>query len=69
MPEISDQDYSCLASIMPCLMLKAVIEDISFTLFLFSSLISNSHAAATDANYGQMEPQFFVGRPVMLGNM
>ena len=65
MPKINYQNQPCFVPIVPGLMVKTVIEDISFSCHLLASFIVNSHSAATDSHQRKMEPEFFVGWTVM----
>lgn len=69
MPKVSNQHYSGLVPLMPCLVLETIIKNIRLSLLLHPSLISNPHAAILDSSKGQMEPQFFIGGSVVFHDM
>lgn len=69
MPEIDNKNQPRLLALMPSLMLKRIIKNISLPFLLLPRLIAHSHAATFNAHQRQMESQFFIRRTVVFHDM
>jgi len=65
MPKINDQNEPSFLTIVPCLMLKTIVKNISLSFLLLPSLIADPHSTAFDSNQRQMEPQLLVGGSIV----
>ena len=69
MPNVKNQVYPSLLTIMPRFVIEWIIKDDALVLFQVLGLISYPHSCSLSTYQRQMNPQFFTSWSIMRGNM